>query len=343
VSSVGELLDQPVNQRGPAREGGLRIRLFDADRTDRILTFDDALAAKPSARQLLWVDVQGELPEQRRRALVERFKFDAATDRALAKTGDLPELQLHGLHFHLRVAAEPDALRPEGVRWLDIVAGPNVVISRHAEPLEFLEAINERIAADATIGELDSAEFVASVLDAIVTTYHGGIDELEDELDEIDAQALARPDAMPLFRELVGIRKRVGRLRRLLAAHRELFAALGRPDFARGIESADPEVFLAVTPRFEGAILSLESTRDAVLGSFDVLMTRTAQRTNDVMRILTLATVMAIPATVTAGFLGMNVIVPFPDDNAASFWIIVIMVIVFEVAIFAVARWRHWI
>jgi Mg2+ and Co2+ transporter CorA len=102
-------------------------------------------------------------------------------------------------------------------------------------------------------------------------------------------------------------------------------------------------VFGAVTSRFEGAILSLESTRDVVLGSFDILMTRTAQRTNDVMRVLTVATVMALPATITAGFLGMNVIVPVPNDDPAAFWLIVGVVVVFEIVVAAIARWRHWI
>jgi magnesium transporter len=317
--------------------------MFDADRTDRILTFDDALKAKPSARQLLWIDVGGELASGQRRAIVDRFDFDRETDQELATPREAPHIQLHGQHFHLRVAAEPDAEHPERARWLDIVAGPNVVISRHAEQLGFLEAINARIATDASIGELDSAEFVASVLDAIVTSYHTAVDQLEDQLDEIDAKALARPTASELFAKLVAIRQRVGRLRRLLTGHRELFTALGRPDFGRGIESADPDVFLPVASRFEGALESLDSTREAIFGSFDILMTRTAQRTNDVMRILTVATVMALPATITAGFLGMNVIVPAPEDDPASFWIIVGVVLVFEAVVFAVARWRRWI
>ena len=242
----------------PDAEAGLRIRVFDADRTDRSLTFDEAIKVKPSARQLLWIDVEGELESGQRRSIVDRFDFDRETDRALAEPGETPHIQLHGQHFHLRVAAEPDGEHPEQARWLDIVAGPDVVITRHAEPLGFLEAINERIAADASIGELDSAEFVASVLDAIVTSYHAAVDQLEDQLDEIDAKALARPTASELFATLVAIRRRVGRLRRLLAGHRELFAALGRPDFGRGIASADPDVFLPVARRFEGALESLE-------------------------------------------------------------------------------------
>jgi magnesium transporter len=339
VSSDG----RPVDDEGSDREDGLLIRLFDADRTDRILTFDDALAAKPSARQLLWIDVEGDIGSERRGALVDRFDFDKETAEALGEPVERPDLQLHGKHFHLRVAAEPNAEHPQRVSWLDIVSGPNLVISRHTESLQFVAAMDERIAADATIGELDSAEFVASMLDAVVTSYHAAIDRIEDELDDFDAKALGRPGTSELFKRLVGIRRRIGRLRRLLAAHREVFGSLGRRDFGHGISSADPEVFLPVSRRFEGSLASLESTREVVLGSFDILMTRTAQRTNDVMRVLTLATVMALPATITAGFLGMNVIVPVPNEDPVSFWVIVGMVLLFEVAVFATARWRGWI
>lgn len=322
---------------------GVRIRLFDADRTDRDLTLKAALAAKVSARQLLWVDLTGEVDREEVRVLAKRFDLDLATARALASPMPRPLVELHGKHFHLRVAAEPDPKRPEAIDWLDIVAAPNVVITSHAGPLAFLDATNERIAVDASIGELDSPEFVASMLDAIVTTYHRAIDGLEDELDEIDARALARPGTGELFGRLVDIRRRIGRLRRLLAAHRELFAALGRPDFGRGVTSSNPDVFLGVAARFEGAIQSLESTREVVLGSFDILMTRTAQRTNDVMRVLTVATVMALPATLTAGFLGMNVVVPVPSDDPAAFWLILGVVLVFEAMVVAIARLRHWI
>jgi magnesium transporter len=324
-------------------EEGLRARLFDSDRTDKLLGFDEALKARVSSRQLLWIDVEGDLDEEHRRALAERFELEPDTVRALADSENQPHVELHGEHFHLRVAAEPNADRPEVGDWLEIVAGPNVVISRHAGRLHFLEAINERIAADATIGELDSAEFVASVLDAVVTTYYAAADRIEDELDAHDAKALQEPRLKDGIDRLIAMRRRVGQLRRLLAAHRELFGSLGRRDFGRGISSADPKVFLPVAGRFEGALASVESTRELVLSSFDVLMTRTAQRTNDVMRVLTLATVLALPATITAGFLGMNLIVPLPKDDPNAFWVVMGAVLAFEAIMLGLARWRGWI
>jgi len=324
-------------------EDGLRARLFDSDRTDKLLGFEDALKARVSSRQLLWIDVEGDLDEAHRQALARRFELEPDTVRALADSENRPHVALHGEHFHLRVAAEPNAERPGTGSWLELVSGPNVIISRHAERLHFLEAINERIAADATIGELDSAEFVASVLDAVVTTYYAAADRIEDELDAHDSRALEDPRSKDGIARLIAMRRRIGQLRRLLAAHRELFGSLGRPDFGRGISSADPDVFLPVAGRFEGALASVESTRELVLSSFDVLMTRTAQRTNDVMRALTLITVLGLPATITAGLLGMNVIVPVSKDDPMSFWLIVGVVVFLEIVLLGLARLRRWI
>jgi len=328
----------------PVAESGLWARLFDSDRTDRLLEFDEALRTKVGSRQLLWFDIAGELGKEQRDALADRFELEADTEGALGAQRRGPSLELHGRHFHLRIAAEPDPKRPGDSTWLDLIAGPNMVISRHPAPLRFLDELNQRIKADATIGELDSAEFVASVLDAVVTTYHRAIDRIEDELDAHDTRSLAetasRGDAIG---QLVDIRHRVARLRRLLAAHREVFATLVRPDFARGIDSADPEVFMPVSSRFSAALSAAEASRELVVSSFDVLMTRTAQRTNDVMRALTLITVLGLPATITAGLLGMNVVVPVSKDDPASFWLIAGMVVLLEVVLIGAARLKHWI
>jgi Mg2+ and Co2+ transporter CorA len=326
-----------------AAENGVRIRLFDADRTDRSLSFDEALRAKVSARQLMWIDVEGSLTDEQREGLVGRFELAPETNHALAKPNGRPVVRLHGRHFVVHLVAELDPGDPRQVAWLDIVAGPNVVITQHERPIKALGSMDERIAEDATVGVADSAEFVAAVGEAILTGYYAAIDRVEDELDDFDAKALQRSQPTDLIGGLVQIRRRIGRLRRVLAAHRELFGALGSPDFARGIEAEDPQVFVPLAGRFEGVLASVESTREAVLGSFDILMTRTGQRTNDIMRVLTVATVLAIPATVTAGFLGMNLIVPLPNDDPGAFWVVLGGIVLIELALLAISRWRGWI
>jgi magnesium transporter len=329
----------------PSREEGhLRIRRFDADRIDAELSLQEAIKSRLTSRQLLWIDVRGDLAADEEQALARRFELDRATSRALAHAGGRPLVAVHGSYFHIRLAAEPDEHHPERRSWLDIVAGPNVVITRHREPLTLLDGIDKRIAADSTIGKLDSPMFVASMLDAVVTSYFRAADAIEDEVDDLDAKSLQRDGQAELLTDLVDVRRRIGRLRRALAEHRELFSSLTTADFVVGTGNRDAaSAFQAVAARFESALGAVEDSRDVVLGSFDVFMTRTGQRTNDIMKVLALATVLLLPGSLIAGLLGMNVTVPLPKDDPTSFWFVVGVIVLLAIGILGAARARSWL
>ncbi len=79
-----------------------------------------------------------------------------------------------------------------------------------------------------------------------------------------------------------------------------------------------------------------------LIGTFDVHMTRTAQRTNDIMRLLTWVSVTLLPAGVLAGVMGMNFQVGL-FENTSLFWIIVAAMILFALTTLVVARKRGWL
>ena len=95
--------------------------------------------------------------------------------------------------------------------------------------------------------------------------------------------------------------------------------------------------------RYGDAMTAVEGARDLVLGSFDIYMTRTSQRTNDTMKILTLVTVLLLPGSLIAGLLGMNVVVPLSKDDPMSFWFVVGGVALLALFITLVARRRGWL
>jgi magnesium transporter len=170
------------------------------------------------------------------------------------------------------------------------------------------------------------------------------VDAVEDDADELDSVALRDEGRRELLADLVAIRQRVARLRRLLAAHRDIYASLGAADAAEITGGADSAAaFKAVASRFASAVAAVDDAREAVLGSFEIYMTRTAQRTNDVMKILALATVLLLPGSMIAGLLGMNVVVPLDKDDPMSFWIVIIGVATLAIAVLGLARKRDWL
>ena len=85
-----------------------RIRRFDADRIDEELTWADALAATPSRRQLLWIDVDERMEADEADALAAAFGLSDRTRETLMTPGSRPLVSLHGQYVHLRIGTEPD-------------------------------------------------------------------------------------------------------------------------------------------------------------------------------------------------------------------------------------------
>lgn len=330
--------------RADVSTASVGVRLFDADRTDRELTVEDALKTKVGDRQLLWIDVPGRPDEVAQlEELLGPFEVRSRTVRALADPEPVPMLAVHGTYLHLRVATFAVEGDLDAVSWLDIVSAKNRVLTVHDQPIDFLADIDERIEADADLGRIDAAGFTAVLLDGAVTTYYGAVDRIEETVDALDARSLERDPSVNLLPDLVEVRRRIAGLRQLLAGHREEFAALARPDLAIASEVGDFAVFPPVAERFERAIGAVENSRDLLLGSFEVYMTRTAQRTNDTMKVLALLSALLLPGALIAGLLGMNMPGPFAADDPRAFWIVVALIGLLAAVTLAVARLRRWI
>lgn len=343
---------RPASRSGRGRQASrpdedlVKIRRFDADHQDSVLSFAEALTTKPGDRQLLWIDVAGPLDRERAADLAKRFGLDDRTRRALEQQGDRPHLAIHGTYFHVRVVTEPqDGGSKVDSTWLDIIAGKgNAVISQHSGPIKFLDKVDERVETDASVGSISAAAFAALLLDGAVTSYFQAVDTIEDTVDDLDARSLRREAGQDLLDDLVVLRRRIARLRRTLAAHREVFAALSDTGMLHVLEDEDAAAgFLVVGERFNEALSAVEDARDVLIGSFDVYMTRTAQRTNDIMKVLAVTTLLLLPGSLIAGLLGMNVSIPLSKDDPSSFWLVIGSVVALAAVIVGVARLRRWL
>jgi Mg2+ and Co2+ transporter CorA len=323
---------------------GIRARLFDADHPDVLVAPEAVFDTRPTERQLLWIDATGELDPETSRRLAERFDLRSRTARDLERTEHEPSVALHRDYLHVRIAAEPKHEDAGNTGWLDLIAAPNAVLSQHDRPVAFLDAVDRRIKSDAASGILSSAAFLTVIVDAAITSYHAAVDAIEEDVDRLDAQSLRLDGRGDLLGDLVRCRRRIARLRSLLADHRSVFTALAAPDVGRLVQDPDATSILqGLSARYEGALAAVEASREALLGSFDVFMSRTAQRTNDVVKILTIVTVLLLPGSMIAGLMGMNVVVPLDKDDPLSFWLVIAALALLAVVIVVLARLRRWI
>jgi magnesium transporter len=139
---------------------------------------------------------------------------------------------------------------------------------------------------------------------------------------------------------MVELRGRIAALRRWLAPSRAVFAALTRPVDDEPSPIGTPDAGLVA--HLERTLDGIERCREQLLGAFDIVMTRTNQRTNDVMRILTVVSAVLLPAVVIAGIMGMNFQAEL-FDHPDLFYVVVSAMLALAVATLAFARWRGWI
>lgn len=349
----GSAKDAPANagdgsrhHPAAAQEARLQVMLFDADGDDRTLDEEAVDPSMLSERHLLWVDVEdndAHDADPTLTRLAQRLGLGDDASRLLHHLDGGTRLQNYGNWFLAQVVAveHEGGLRFTG-RGLAIVCGENFVISLHRGPLKFLHHLRERERADTRIGTLSAESFTASLLGWQVDSYLHAVSDFEAAVDRLEITLMASKVNQASLPDLAQLRRGASRLRRMLAPHRHVFGALARPDFRPDEAGVADEHFRSLEQRFERAMDAVDNTRDLVVGSFELFTTRTAQRTNDTMRVLTFFTVLLGSLAVLAGVLGMNFTVDFFHSGAEGFWITIGSMAGLVLSATLFARWRHW-
>lgn len=289
--------------------------------------------------ELLWIDA--EAPGDDERALIESaLSLHRGTLAALAAPDATPDAHALEDGILVNVHTLADDVRAHPVE-LKILIGDEWAVTWHAEPVAFLEEQRDRIQDQREIGRLTPVLFLVAVLDWHLATFFDAAEDLEREVDELDEVAL-RGNERNMLEQLVHMRRKIARVRRLLSVHRDVYSEVARPGLLPELEPRESDALASVGHRLERATEAVANAREMLIGTFDVHMTRTAQRTNDIMRLLTWVSATLLPAGVIAGVMGMNFQVGF-FDNSSLFWVVVASMVVIAFTTLAVARRRGWL
>jgi magnesium transporter len=316
----------------------LRAILYDAKGDDREvdLAGEDVRFDKD---RLLWIDIDDRDPASLATAAAAVGLESEGLGRLSREDRKARILRLPDRVVLTLGAIDPDDLDVQRHE-LDIVIGVNHVITVHEGPLAAVAAFRSEIDHEDQLGRLDAAAFTAGLIDSVFTAFFRQIEAIEREIDALDEVAVRARGGDAFLASVVILRRRVARLRRVLAPNREALLPLERPDFE--LRSDMGPVWPGIIQRLERAIDGLENARELLVGSFDLYLGRASQRTNDVMKGLTLLSAIALPGVIVAGVMGMNFHPGFFDDPN-NFYVVIGAMIVFSVSILGLARWRSWI
>ena len=318
---------------------GIRARLYNAEGDDLDIELTARSVKGLSDDKLLWVDVEdpgsGELDN-----LFDAFGFSQPIMDALAS----PDAEA-------RLVRSPDAIlltvlsveERDGRQLpvaVDVVARRNAVLTVHAQPISALGEFESHISDEGSLGRLDAGSFMGGLVDTMLGSFRRQVEEIEEQVDRLDEVALRGNDPANFLERVVALRRRAAALRRILVPQRETFGPLARPDFELHEDLGQP--WPGLVDRLEKTISGVERARELLVGSSDIYLGRLGQRSNDVMKALTILSAVLLPAVVLAGVMGMNFKLEFFDDPS-RFWIVIFAMLGLAAAVLGFARFRRWI
>ena len=315
--------------------------LFERDEVGEVEDWAERLP-KLRDTSILWIDL--ERPgETEIRSLVEQLDLSEESAKRLADRECRPRLGDHGEYIQVTVCAVSDRQRRELER-VECLVSKRWFVTVHDSSLEAIETFRQRAAGSGDIGQLDGGMFLADLLEWVLAGYLDAFERIEEELDDVDTRAMRGNvrSTDGALGELVEVRREIGRVRRALSSHREVLLALTRPEIHAIVSAKAAERFSSLLVRLEEAMQAARDGRESVVGSFDVLIASMGQRMNEIMKVLTLASVLLLPGALIAGIFGMNFKVGL-FEQAELFWVTLAVIAGIILATVGIARAKSWI
>jgi magnesium transporter len=225
---------------------------------------------------------------------------------------------------------------------IDMFVSDRYLISVHDEPMHSVNECHQK-------AEQDAVEWLGRGIDvllyeiirSIADHYDTILDYLEEAIDNLEERALTDPT--PLLLSQIGQKKReLLNLRRIVGPQREVIAQLTRGEVPFIRESVRV-YFRDVQDHLIRTVEMVELYRDLVMGARDIYLSSISNHLNQIMKTLTIISVIALPMTVVTSFFGMNFDVLPGIHKAWGFWTAMVLMIGLEIFLIWLFKKKKWI
>ncbi|NLY72892.1 MAG: magnesium/cobalt transporter CorA [Tissierellia bacterium] len=255
--------------------------------------------------------------------------------------GQLPKVEDYG--DYIFIILEDIGLNKEGrlySKQLSLILFEKLIISIDEDESQTFEDLYRQIEARIGSAESSADRIFFQLVDKCVEGYFDLLEKLGERIDEVEDRLLIEPeketlsDIYKLKRDLIGLRKTLWLMRsatsRLIKGG---YNQIGEKSLGYFEETYDDMLQL---------IDLTETYRDICSGMLDIYLSSISNRTNDIMKVLTILSTIFIPLTFMAGIYGMN-FKHFPEIGwkygYLGFWVLSAIITAFMIRFFKKKGW----
>ena len=262
----------------------------------------------------LWVDLENPTDEETKAVLEEVFHFHPLSIEDCVAVSPSPKVEEYVPKEEDRFAPylfivihAVDYSRKDGVfatSELNFFLGKNFLVTYHAAPIRSVQA-TEELCLRGNVSMARAPDRMAhTLLDSIVENYKPALDELSLEIAELETEAFQVPGRRTLNR-ILQIKKEVLHLRQIIGPQREILARFAHGEFKLIRAHLVPYFRDVYDHLFQISELA-QNYMDSLTGLLQVYLNMSSNQTGEVVKLLTMITVITTPLMMVGTWYGMN-------------------------------------
>ena len=262
----------------------------------------------------LWIDLEAPAKEEVSMILENLFHFHPLSIEDCLTVSQSPKVEEYTpkeddlfVPYLFMVIHAVDYSRQDGLfatSELDFFLGKNFLVTYHEKLLKSVTQTEERCLKSTLLVARSPDRVAHSLLDLLVENYKPALDELSMEIGELEQEALQHPTKHTL-NKILQIKKEVLHLRQIIGPQCEVLSRFGRGEFAL-IRPKMVPYFRNVYDALFRIGETAQGYTDSLTGILQVYLNMASNQTGEVVKLLTLITVITTPLMMIGTWYGMN-------------------------------------
>jgi len=262
----------------------------------------------------LWVDLENPTEQETKFVLEDVFHFHPLSIEDCVSVSPSPKVEEYTPKeddrfspYLFMVIHAVDYSRKDGVfatSELNFFLGKNFLVTWHQVPLRSVQTAEEQCLKGVTHVARAPDRVAHTLLDGIVENYKPALEELSLEISDLEDRVVQSPTPQ-MLNKIVQIKKEVLHLRQIIGPQREVLARFARGEF----KLIRPHLVPYYRDVYDGLfhISELAHTyTDSLTGLLHVYLNMSSNQTGEVVKLLTLITLITTPLTMVGTWYGMN-------------------------------------
>jgi magnesium transporter len=262
----------------------------------------------------LWVDFENPTTDEVQKLLAGVFHFHPLSIEDCVTVSSSPKVEEYTpkegdlfTPYLFMVIHAVEYSRHDGkfaTNELDFFLGKNFLVTYHQQPLRAVSLIEERCMKGAMQIARAPDRVAHSLLDMLVDGCKPALDELALEIADVEQGVLQHP-GKETFNRILQIKKKVLHLRQIIGPQSEVLARFAAGEF----KLIRPQL----VPYFRDVYDSLrrigeqaQAYTDSLTGILQVYLNMSSNQTGEVVKLLTMITVITTPLMMIGTWYGMN-------------------------------------